>query len=84
MRVLAIGGNGFHRPVRDRASELDWTWRVVAVAGFTGEVCAFAPPVALTLALERTTAWERAHPPPAIDPAQFDYAAEDRALASSR
>jgi nucleoside-diphosphate-sugar epimerase len=31
--------------------------------------------------LRRTIAWERAHSP-AIDPRQFDYAAEDRALAS--
>jgi hypothetical protein len=30
-------------------------------------------------ALERTIEWERTHPP-AIDPAQFDYAAEDAAL----
>lgn len=42
---------------------------------------AFAPPVSLDLALERTVAWERAHPPARIDAAQFDYAAEDRALA---
>lgn len=37
-------------------------------------------------ALRRTVAWERAHPPAQIDPAQFDYAAEDAALpqASSR
>ena len=30
--------------------------------------------------LRRTIAWERANPPGAIDPAQFDYDAEDRAL----
>jgi nucleoside-diphosphate-sugar epimerase/aminoglycoside phosphotransferase (APT) family kinase protein len=38
----------------------------------------FKPPVSLAVGLERTIAWERAHPPDAIDPAQFDYAAEDR------
>jgi nucleoside-diphosphate-sugar epimerase len=31
-------------------------------------------------ALRRTVAWERANPPPEVDPARFDYAAEDRAL----
>lgn len=31
-------------------------------------------------ALRRTIEWERAHPPESIDPAQFDYAAEDAAL----
>lgn len=31
-------------------------------------------------ALRRTVAWERAHPPERVDPAQFDYAAEDRVL----
>jgi nucleoside-diphosphate-sugar epimerase len=32
-------------------------------------------------ALARTVAWERAHPPDTVDPGQFDYAAEDAALA---
>ena len=32
-------------------------------------------------ALRRTVAWERAHPPEKVDPASFDYAAEDAALA---
>ena len=32
-------------------------------------------------AYARTVAWERAHPPEQIDPAAFDYAAEDAALA---
>jgi nucleoside-diphosphate-sugar epimerase len=31
-------------------------------------------------ALRRTVAWERAHPPEKVDPASFDYAAEDAAL----
>lgn len=35
-------------------------------------------------ALRRTVAWERAHPPAALDPARFDYAAEDAALAAHR
>ncbi|MGD8394757.1 MAG: NAD-dependent epimerase/dehydratase family protein [Candidatus Eiseniibacteriota bacterium] len=32
-------------------------------------------------ALERTIAWERTHPPQPIDPARFDYAAEDAVVA---
>jgi nucleoside-diphosphate-sugar epimerase len=31
-------------------------------------------------AMARTIAWEHAHPPPPIDPQQFDYAAEDAAV----
>lgn len=35
-------------------------------------------------AIARTIAWERAHPPPRADPAQFDYGAEDAALEALR
>jgi nucleoside-diphosphate-sugar epimerase len=38
--------------------------------------------VGLDEALERTIAWERTNPPEQVDPAQFDYAAEDAALAA--
>ena len=41
----------------------------------------YAEPVALDEALRRAIAWERANPPKQIDPARFDYAAEDAALA---
>ncbi len=34
-------------------------------------------------ALARTVDWDRSHPPRQLDPAQFDYAAEDALLASS-
>jgi nucleoside-diphosphate-sugar epimerase len=34
-------------------------------------------------ALRRTIEWEKAHPPDKVDPASFDYAAEDTALAST-
>ena len=40
-----------------------------------------AEPVPRAAWLPRTVAWERAHPPASIDPAEFDYAAEDAALA---
>jgi nucleoside-diphosphate-sugar epimerase len=32
--------------------------------------------------IERTGAWERQHPPDVVDPKQFDYAAEDAAVAA--
>jgi nucleoside-diphosphate-sugar epimerase len=38
--------------------------------------------VGLDEALRRTVAWERTHPPAEVDPAAFDYAAEDAALAA--
>jgi nucleoside-diphosphate-sugar epimerase len=43
----------------------------------------YAEVVPVDEALRRTVEWERAHPPVEVDPAKFDYAAEDRALASS-
>jgi len=39
--------------------------------------------VELAEAFQRTIAWERDHFPEPIDPAQFDYAAEDQALAEA-
>lgn len=41
----------------------------------------YSEPVAPEVALERTIAWERANPPAQIDAQQFDYTAEDKALA---
>jgi nucleoside-diphosphate-sugar epimerase len=37
--------------------------------------------VARREAIARTIAWERANPPARVDPAQFDYAAEERVMA---
>jgi nucleoside-diphosphate-sugar epimerase len=42
----------------------------------------YREPISLDAGLERTIAWERANPPAALDPKQFDYAAEDAALAA--
>jgi nucleoside-diphosphate-sugar epimerase len=39
--------------------------------------------VPLEESIRRTVAWERAHPPAEINAAQFDYAAEDAALAAA-
>jgi nucleoside-diphosphate-sugar epimerase len=44
----------------------------------------FAEAAAPEAALVRTIEWERAHPPAAVDPAPFDYAAEDAALLAWR
>jgi nucleoside-diphosphate-sugar epimerase len=39
----------------------------------------YREPVAREEAIRETIAWERANPPAAVDPARFDYAAEDEA-----
>jgi nucleoside-diphosphate-sugar epimerase len=39
----------------------------------------YREPIAREEAIRRTIAWEREHPPAVIDPARFDYAAEDEA-----
>jgi nucleoside-diphosphate-sugar epimerase len=44
----------------------------------------YREPVPLEEAIRRTIAWERANPPRRIDPAQFDYAAEDAAVEAFR
>ena len=41
----------------------------------------YREPVDVDEALRRTIAWERAHPPEQVDAKQFDYVAEDAALA---
>jgi nucleoside-diphosphate-sugar epimerase len=40
----------------------------------------YVPPIERAGGLRRTIAWERASPPATVDPARFDYAAEDAAL----
>ncbi len=44
------------------------------------EELGYREPVTRKGGLRRTVAWERAHPPEAVDPRTFDYAAEDAAL----
>ena len=44
----------------------------------------YREPVPREEAIRRTVAWEREHPPLAIDPARFDYAAEDEAARRPR
>ncbi len=73
VRSLAAGETPPHlRPPGNVAQH----W--VTDAGRLARELSFKPPVSRAVALERTIAWERSHPPDAIDPAQFDYAAEDR------
>src|SRR5262249_16530028 len=43
----------------------------------------YEEPVGEEEGVRRTIAWQRANPPDPIDPAQFDYDAEDRALAQA-
>ena len=42
----------------------------------------YSESVPLDEALRRTVEWEQANPPHQIDPARFDYAAEDEAVAA--
>ena len=44
----------------------------------------FTEPVPLDAAIARTVAWERANPPSPLNPAQFDYAAEDASIPRPR
>ena len=60
-------------------TEQDW---VVSSARIRQEL-GFGEPVPLDIALARTIEWERANPP-GINPAQFDYAAEDAVLEQLR
>jgi nucleoside-diphosphate-sugar epimerase len=57
----------------------DW---VVDTARIRREL-GYAEVVPFEEALRRTVEWERANPPAEVDPAKFDYGAEDRALAGS-
>jgi nucleoside-diphosphate-sugar epimerase len=44
----------------------------------------YREPIAREEAIRRTIAWEREHPPTAVDPARFDYVAEDEAARRAR
>jgi nucleoside-diphosphate-sugar epimerase len=59
-------------------TEQHWTASTARIRAELG----FAEIVPEAEALRRTIEWERAHPPAHVDPAQFDYAAEDAALAA--
>jgi nucleoside-diphosphate-sugar epimerase len=59
-------------------TEQHWTTSTARIRAELG----FREQVPEAEALARTIEWERAHPPARVDPAQFDYAAEDAALAA--
>lgn len=61
-------------------TEQDW---LVSSARIRQEL-GYAEAVPSDVAIARTIEWERANPPAQVDPAQFDYAAEDAALEQFR
>jgi nucleoside-diphosphate-sugar epimerase len=62
-------------------SRLDTRQQLVTESSRIRQELGYSEPVALDEALRRAIAWERANPPEQVDPARFDYAAEDAALA---
>jgi len=56
---------------------------VVVSSGRIRRELGYAEPVEIDEGIRRTVAWERANPPYMIEPKQFDYAAEDAALAAA-
>jgi nucleoside-diphosphate-sugar epimerase len=78
--VLVLPEDRLPAHLRDQANkEQHWvvsTDRIRRELGYTD-------PIELDEALRRTVEWERANPPRTVDAAQFDYAAEDAALAGT-
>ena len=64
------------------ALAVDWQHHLVTDTTRLRAQCGFTEPIPLEEGLHRTVVWERAHPPDSITPAQWDYAAEDAALAA--
>lgn len=58
----------------------NWRHHWVTDTSRLREELGYAEPVSREEALRRSIEWERAHPPAEIDPAQFDYQAEDMAV----
>ncbi len=70
-----------HLPAHLRA-RVDTRQDLFASSARLRQELGYVPPIERTEGLRRTSAWERANPPATIDPALFDYAAEDAALAA--
>lgn len=66
-----------------RLEKANWSQHWVADTSRIPREFGYRETVSREEALRRTVAWERKHPPEKIDPAEFDYAAEDTALAAS-
>jgi nucleoside-diphosphate-sugar epimerase len=62
-------------------ADTDWRYALHTDTSALRELCPAVDPIDRVEALRRTIAWEREHPPASIDPAAFDYAAEDAVLA---
>jgi nucleoside-diphosphate-sugar epimerase len=76
--VIALSNDGLPEHLRvPYRNEQHWEMSSTRIRKELGykELIDFTP------ALERTIAWERANPPAQVDPKQFDYDAEDAALA---
>jgi nucleoside-diphosphate-sugar epimerase len=56
---------------------------VVAASDRIRKELGYKEPVSREESIHRTVAWEQQNPPAAVDPQQFDYAAEDAALADA-
>ncbi len=64
------------------ASDINTEQDVVVDTSRIRQELGYSEPVPLQEALRHTITWEREHPPAEIDQKQFDYAAEDKILAS--
>ena len=62
-------------------NDYDWQHHLVYDTTRLRAELGYAENIAREDALERTVAWERAHPPEKVDDSRFDYGAEDAALA---
>jgi len=63
-------------------TSIDTRQNLLASSARLRQELGYVPPIARAEGVRRTIAWERANPPATIDPALFDYAAEDAALAA--
>lgn len=61
--------------------EANWTQNLDTDSSRIRQELGYEEIISLDEALQRTIAWERENPPPKIDEAQFNYEAEDNALA---
>jgi nucleoside-diphosphate-sugar epimerase len=63
-------------------TSFDWTQDLVGDTAKLRRELGYQESVPLDEAMARTVAWERSHPPDAIDERLFDYPAEDAVLKS--
>jgi nucleoside-diphosphate-sugar epimerase len=73
-RVAVVPKERMPKPL---VEEEDFAQDLVADTGRIRAELGYVEPVSREEGLRRTMAWERANPPEKVDPAAFDYAAED-------